>query len=56
MNDVGKMLESLGVNTLKRFVEKAETTGLKFKDGSEVEENEHELVLDVIKIFIADHS
>ena len=56
MNNIGAMLENLGVNTLKRFVEKAETTGLKFKDGSAVEENEHELVLDVIRIFIADHS
>lgn len=56
MCDIDRMIENLGVHTLERFVETTEACGLKFGDGSEVEENELELVLDVIRIFIASHS
>lgn len=55
MEEFEKGIERLGVKTLLRFVGKVEDVGLKFKDGSEVEENEQELVLDVLRMFIAKH-
>ena len=55
MENVEKMISQFGAKALLQFVGEAEKNGLSFGNGTPVEENLQELVLDVVKIFISKH-